>query len=56
MVNDLNQILIGVAKVKRPGSVPVSFGFLFERYAVQANSFSPLIDILGTPDHESEMI
>src|SRR5262245_29834280 len=56
MVDNLNQILVGISKVERSSPVRLSFGFSFESYTVRTNPGSPLIDILRTPNDESEMI
>ena len=56
MVDELDQQTIGIAKVKRPGTVAMSFGFLDQDNSKVAEAVGPDVDIIGRADNETDVI
>ena len=56
MVDQLDQQSVRIGKVEGPGSIAVCFRFGGQRDAVGADSLSPVIDVFGPPDNETDVV
>ncbi len=56
MVENLNEISVGIPNVKGSGAVPVSSGFLIQYDAFGFEALGPLIDMLRTQNEKPEVI